>query len=131
MPMAVVRHLALNSNLTRLELTRFLIHYTLLHILIYLVTLKYNMTSEENTKIGRLSISQVNLAEHLKAWEQAQAARLSHMQLQFTKQQLETVQEAVSRILPRAKDALFENPNARGNAVFLLCKFYLERSKPE
>jgi len=49
------------------------------------------------------------------------------MQLQFTDKQLETVEEAVSLIIPKAKEDGFDNPNTRGNAVFLLCKFYLER----
>ena len=72
------------------------------------------------------SIGQTELAQQLQAWEQAQAARLKHMQLQFTHQQLETVQEAVNLILPKAKEEM-DNPNTRGNAIFLLCKFYLER----
>ncbi len=77
------------------------------------------------------SISEESLAEHLIAWEQAQAARLSHMQLQFTRQQLDVVQEAVSLIMPVARGSDKDNPNSRGTAIFLLCKFYLERYQPE
>ncbi len=73
------------------------------------------------------SIGEKDLAQHLQAWQKAQAARLKHMQLQFTGKQLETVEEALRQIMPRAKDASFGNPNARANAMFLLCKFYLER----
>ncbi len=72
-------------------------------------------------------INEMDLAEHLKAWEEAQVARLRHMQLQFTDKQLETVEEAVSLMTLEAKENRFDNPNTRGNAVFLLCKFYLER----
>ena len=72
-------------------------------------------------------INEIDLAEHLKAWEEAQVARLRHMQLQFTDKQLETVEEAVSLMIHEAKENGFDNPNTRGNAVFLLCKFYLER----
>ena len=72
-------------------------------------------------------INEMDLAEHLKAWEKAQAVRLRHMQLQFTDKQLETVEEAVSLMIHEAKKDGFDNPNTRGNAVFLLCKFYLER----
>ncbi len=72
-------------------------------------------------------INEMDLAEHLKAWEEARAARLRHMQLQFTNEQLEIVEEAVSLIIHEAKENGFDNPNIRGNAVFLLCKFYLER----
>lgn len=77
------------------------------------------------------SFTQVDLAQHLEAWEQAQAARLKHMQLQFTPKQLELVEEAVNRILPRAKDNSFDNPNNRGNAFYLLCKFYIENAREE
>ncbi len=72
-------------------------------------------------------INEMDLAEHLKAWEEAQVARLRHMQLQFTDKQLETVEEAVSLVMDKVKKDVFDNPNARGNAIFLLCKFYLER----
>jgi ParB family transcriptional regulator, chromosome partitioning protein len=77
------------------------------------------------------TINEIDLAEHLQAWDKAQLARLRHMQLQFTDKQLEVVEEAVSSIIPKAKDESFGNPNTRGNAVFLLCKFYLDRRKPE
>ena len=63
--------------------------------------------------------------------EEAQKAKLSHMQLQFTKQQLDVVQEAVSLIMPIAKGSKKDNPNTRSTAIFLLCKFYLERYQPE
>ncbi len=76
-------------------------------------------------------INEIDLAEHLKAWEEAQVARLRHMQLQFTDKQLETVEEAISLVIQEAKENEFDNPNARGNAVFLLCKFYLERRNHE
>jgi ParB family chromosome partitioning protein len=77
------------------------------------------------------TINEMDLAEHLQAWDKAQIARLRHMQLQFTDRQLEVVEEAVSSIIPKVKDESFGNPNTRGNAVFLLCKFYLDRRKPE
>ena len=77
------------------------------------------------------TIGQNDLAEQLKAWEQAQAARLRHMQLQFTNQQLEVVEEAVSRIMPVAKEEVEANPNKRGNAVYQLCKFYLDNMSEE
>lgn len=76
-------------------------------------------------------INEADLAEHLKAWDQAQIARLRHLQVQLTDKQLETVEEALSLIIPKAKDKDFDNPNTRGNAVFLLCKFFLERREPE
>ncbi len=72
-------------------------------------------------------INEMDLAENLKTWEEAQVARLRHMQLQFTDKQLETVEKAISLVIHEAKENGFDNPNIRGNAVFLLCKFYLER----
>ncbi len=76
-------------------------------------------------------INEMDLAEYLKAWEERQAVRLRHMQLQFTDKQLETVEEAVSLMMDKAKKDVFDNPNTRGNAVFLICKFYLERRNLE
>jgi ParB family chromosome partitioning protein len=76
-------------------------------------------------------INEIDLAEHLQAWDKAQIARLRHMQLQLTDKQIEVVEEAVSSFIPKAKDESFGNPNTRGNAVFLLCKYYLERRQPE
>ena len=77
------------------------------------------------------SFTQVDLAEHLQAWEQAQAARLKHMQLQFTHQQLETVEEAIDNMMPNVKEDNSGSPNKRGTAIFLLCKYYLEGRKSE
>ena len=78
-----------------------------------------------------VSFDQIDLAQHLQAWELAQAARLKHMVLQLTPQQLETVEEAINRIMPDVKKDNSGSPNNRGTAIFLLCKFYLERSVVE
>ncbi|MFC1955998.1 chromosome partitioning protein ParB, partial [Chloroflexota bacterium] len=77
------------------------------------------------------SFDQNDLAQHLQVWQLAQAARLKHMILQLTYQQLEVVEEAVNRIMPDAKEDNSGNPNNRGTAIFLLSKFYLERSGVE
>jgi ParB family transcriptional regulator, chromosome partitioning protein len=77
------------------------------------------------------TISESDMAEHLKAWDEAQIARLRHLQVQLTYKQMEIVEEALSLIVPKAKDDSFDNPNTRGNAIFLLCKFYLDRRTPE
>ncbi len=52
-------------------------------------------------------------------------------QLQFTDKQLETVEKAISLVMHKAKEDEFNNPNVRGNAMFLICKFYMERRDPE
>ena len=73
------------------------------------------------------SLGRQEMAEHLAAWQKAQVARLKHLQVQLTVSQLEVVEEALSRVLPKAKEQHGDSPNTRGTAVYLLCKFYLER----
>ena len=71
-------------------------------------------------------LGQQDLAEQLRAWQQAQTARLKHLQFQLTESQLEVIEEALSRMLPEARRNMGESPNARGTALFELCKAYLE-----
>lgn len=77
------------------------------------------------------SFDQTDLAQHLQAWEQAQAARLKHMILQLTQQQLEVVEEAINNMMPNVKEDNSGSPNKRGTAIYLLCKYYLERTEDE
>ena len=74
------------------------------------------------------SLGQQDIATHLRNWQKAQAARLKHLQFQLTSPQLETVDEALARLLPEAKETRGDSPNARGTALFLLCKNYLEHN---
>ena len=71
------------------------------------------------------SLGQENMADYLQNWQRAQQARLKHLQFQLTPAQLEVVQEALAQYLPQAKQSQGENPNARGTALYLLCKYYL------
>lgn len=71
------------------------------------------------------SLGQQDLAEHLQAWEKAQAARLRHMIFQLTPMQLEVVEEALEMTIAGATIEE-ENPNKRGNALYLVCRIYLE-----
>ena len=74
------------------------------------------------------SLVEADLAEHLRAWEQAQAARLRHMNFQLSEVQLDVVEEAMERATAStASDR--SNPNRRGNALFHLCCDYLDRSE--
>jgi ParB family chromosome partitioning protein len=75
------------------------------------------------------TIGQDDMAQHLEAWQQAQAARLRHMQLQFSSEQLETVEKALDMVMAKARNSTNGNPNIRGVAMYLLARFYLERSK--
>ncbi|MCH8064120.1 MAG: ParB N-terminal domain-containing protein [Chloroflexi bacterium] len=73
------------------------------------------------------SLGQQDMADHLVAWQSAQKARLRHLQVQLTDSQLEVVEEALSRVLPEAREQQGDSPNVRGTAIYLLCKSYLER----
>jgi len=75
---------------------------------------------------GLVSMGHESMAEHLQAWQRAQAARLKHLQFQLTPSQLDVVEEALARLLPMARDSQYDSPNARGTALFLLCRRLLE-----
>jgi ParB family transcriptional regulator, chromosome partitioning protein len=75
------------------------------------------------------TIGETDLAQQLEAWEKAQSARLKHMQLQFSNEQLQTVEKALNLVLAKAKESTTSNPNIRGTAIYLLAKFYIERNK--
>lgn len=77
------------------------------------------------------SITRADMAQHLLAWQGAQAARLRHVQLQLTDKQLEVVEEAVALMMPSAAGLQDDNPNLRSRAIYLLCRYYLERRQPE
>ena len=75
------------------------------------------------------SLGQETMADYLKSWQNAQSARLKHLQFQLTPAQLEIVEEALTQILPQAKTAPGDSPNARGTALYLLCQAYLEQQR--
>ena len=75
------------------------------------------------------SLGQGDMADHLRSWQQAQDARLKHLQFQLTSTQLEAVEEVMARLLPRARKTLIDSPNARGTALYLLCVWYLESER--
>jgi ParB family chromosome partitioning protein len=72
------------------------------------------------------SLGQQDLADYLQNWQQSQAARLKHLTFQSTPAQLEVIEEALARVMPQAGKTPGDNPNPRGNALYLLCKSYLE-----
>lgn len=73
------------------------------------------------------AMGQQTVAEYLRNWQQAQGAKLKSMAFRLTPGQVEVVEEAFSRLLPRARQDLGDSPNARGVALYLLCKSYLEK----
>jgi ParB family transcriptional regulator, chromosome partitioning protein len=75
------------------------------------------------------ALGQETMADYLKNWQQAQGARLKHLQFQLTPIQLEVVEETLTQILPQAKEEPGDSPNARGTALYLLCQVYLEQQR--
>jgi len=72
------------------------------------------------------SMDDTTIAEQVRSWQQAQSARLKHMQFQLTPIQQPVVEEAIKKMLPEAKKDKGENPNNRGTALYLLCKCFLD-----
>jgi ParB family chromosome partitioning protein len=72
------------------------------------------------------SLGQHDLAGYLMNWQRSQAARLKHLTFQSTPAQLEIIEEALARVMPQAGKIPGDNPNPRGNALYLLCQSYLE-----
>jgi ParB family chromosome partitioning protein len=75
------------------------------------------------------SLGQDDIASYLQNWQQAQEARLKHLAFQFTPAQLEVVEEALSQVMPLAKEAQGDSPNIRGTALYLLCESYLKQQE--
>lgn len=73
-------------------------------------------------------LGEETLAASLGAWRKAQAVRLRALQFQLTPAQLEVVEEALARLAPDVPRAKSDNPNARGTALYLMCKRILERA---
>ena len=72
------------------------------------------------------SLGQEAMASHLLAWQEAQKARLKHLQFQLTPDQLEVVEEALARLVGQAKKSGTDSPDMRGTALYLLCRRLLE-----
>lgn len=75
---------------------------------------------------GIAAIGQGDLTVSLQNWQLAQATKLRHLQFQLTNNQLAVVEEALARTIPSAVQLSHANPNLRGNALFILCKTFLE-----
>ena len=72
------------------------------------------------------SLGMESMAQALEKWQQAQQARLHHLTLQLTRDQLQVVEQVLEMLLPLTKEEQ-GNPNRRGTALYLLCLGYLER----
>ncbi len=80
-------------------------------------------TAESLSSLSNLGMQ--DLAEQLEAWKAAQAVRLRHMTIQLSDDQLGVVEEALSRV-SSISEVEPSNPNKRGNALYVLCRTYLE-----
>ncbi len=83
---------------------------------------------ETATSLAALAtLGQENMAAYLQNWQRAKAARLKHMQFQFTRDQLTIVEQALAQIEAEAKQSQIESPNLRSTSLYLLCKHYMEK----
>ena len=75
---------------------------------------------------GLTNLGRDSMDDYLKNWQAAQAVRLKHLQFQLTGRQLEAVEEALARLMPEAGNGHGSSPNARGTALYLMCRKYME-----
>lgn len=71
-----------------------------------------------------VSLGQQDMAHYLRAFQEAQATRLKHLQFQLLQEQLPIVERALRKALPQAKEAKGDSPNLRGTALTVICQHY-------
>ena len=83
------------------------------------------------------SLGAGDLGPHMRDWQRRQDARLKHLTLQLTARQLSTVERALvlaeelsgkTDTSRGGKSQRGVNPNRRGNAVYAICRFYVENA---
>ena len=67
-----------------------------------------------------------DLAKSLQSWETAKKARLHHITLQLTTEQLEVVEAALRLALPEISDST-ASPNRKGTAIYEICKSFIDQ----
>ena len=77
------------------------------------------------------SLGQESMAASLQSWQRAREARLRNLLFKLTPAQLETVERALSLMLPAARQDPRRSPNARGTALYLVCESFLKREKAQ
>ena len=75
---------------------------------------------------GLTNLGRDSMDDYLKNWQAAQAIRLTHLQFQLTREQVEWVEEALEKLMPEARVSRGLSPNARGTALYLMCRKYRE-----
>ena len=76
---------------------------------------------------GMATLGQETMAGYLQNWEKARAVRLRNLLFKLTPEQLQIVEAGINEILPEARRQQGVSPNARGTALYLICKSYLEK----
>jgi ParB family chromosome partitioning protein len=74
------------------------------------------------------ALGQEDLAQYLQNWQQAQTARLKHLTFQSQLGEVEVIEEALARFLPRARQGA--GNNVRGVDLYLLCQEFLNSQGP-
>lgn len=78
---------------------------------------------------GLTSLGKVDIASQLRHFEEARANRLRNLQFKLTVEQIETVETAINQALSEAKHIGGGGPNARGIALYWICKSFLEKEE--
>jgi ParB family transcriptional regulator, chromosome partitioning protein len=72
-------------------------------------------------------MGQETVAGYLQNWEKARTVRLRNLIFKLTQEQLQSVEKAIDYILPEAKHQQGISPNARGTALYLICKSFVDK----
>ena len=78
---------------------------------------------------GMASLGKETMAGYLQNWEKARAVRLRNLVFKVTEEQLKWVEKTIERALPEARRHQGISPNARGTALYLICKSFLDKEK--
>jgi ParB family chromosome partitioning protein len=73
------------------------------------------------------NLGQETVAGYLQNWEKARAVRLRNLIFKLTQEQLQSVEKAIDQMLPEAKRQQGISPNARGTALYLICKSFVDK----
>ena len=76
---------------------------------------------------GMANLGQETMAGYLQNWEKARAVRLRNLIFKLTQEQLQSVEKAIDQILPEAKRQQGISPNARGTALYMICKSFVDK----
>jgi ParB family chromosome partitioning protein len=76
---------------------------------------------------GMANLGPEIMAGYLQNWEKARAVRLRNLLFKLTQKQLQSVEKAVDQMLPEARRQQGVNPNARGTALYLICKSFMDK----